>query len=99
MAAHPLAPFISMHHLDEVDRFFPGYNALDGLHHLMILMQTEPTSFLQCCNCYDREKKLIFFISLSYVIQVYSNVLLSRDLERPEINFQGLEQKGWWRGV
>lgn len=93
MAAHPIAPFISMHHLDEVDRFFPGYNALDGLHHLANAMQTEPSSFLQRCICYDREKRLTFSISLGYVVQVYPYVILPKDLERPEITFKAWNKK------
>eukprot|EP00250_Pteridium_aquilinum_P008811 c18226_g1_i1 orf=963-2597(+) len=93
MAAHPIAPFISMHHLDEVDRFFPGYSVLDGLHHLTNAMQTEPSSFLQRCICYDREKKLTFSISSGYVVQVYPYVLLPKDLERPEITFKAWNKK------
>ena len=100
MAPLPLATFfLSMHHLDEVDRFFPEHNTLDGLHHLMNSMQTKPNSFLQRYICYDWEKKLTFSISLGYEEQVYSYVLLPWDLERPEIIFQGLEQKARWRGV
>lgn len=93
MAAHPIAPFISMHHLDEVDRFFPEYNALDGLQHLTSAMQTEPSSFLQRSICYDREKKVTFSISLGYVVQVYPYVLLPKDLERPEITFKAWNKK------
>lgn len=93
LAAHPIAPFISMHHLDEVDRFFPQYGVLDGLHHLTKAMRTEPSSFLQHFICYDRNKRLTFSISSGYVVQVYPNVLLPRDLERPEITFKAWNKK------
>ena len=82
-----------MHHLDEIDWYFPGYNTLNGLHHLMILMQTELISFLQRCNCCDLEKTLIFSISLIYVIQVYSYVLLPRDLESQRLTFKTWNKK------
>lgn len=93
LAGHPITPFISMHHLEEVDPFFPQYNAIEGLHHLTKAMKMEPSSFLQRCICYDREKKLTFSISLGYVVQVYSYVLLPRELERPEITFKAWNKK------
>ena len=93
MATHPIAPFISTHHLDEVGCFFPRYNALDGLHHLMNGMQTEPISFLQRCVCYDWEKKLTYSISLGYVVQVNPYVLLPYYLERPKITFKAWNKK------
>lgn len=93
LAAHPIVPFISIHHLDEIDPVFPHYNALDGLHHLTTAMRMDPSSFLQRCICYDRDKKLTFSISLGYVIQVYPYVLLPRDLERAEITFKAWNKK------
>ncbi|KAH7314396.1 hypothetical protein KP509_21G001800 [Ceratopteris richardii] len=93
MAAHPIAPFVSMHHLDEVGRFFPGYSALDGLHRLANALRTEPGSFLQQCICYDRRNKVTFSISIGYVVQVYLYVLLPKDLGRPEITFKAWNKK------
>eukprot|EP00250_Pteridium_aquilinum_P022244 c25332_g1_i1 orf=146-1666(+) len=93
LAAHPIAPFISMHHLDEINPVFPDYSALDGLHHLTKAMHTEPSSFLQRCICYDHDKRLTFSISSGYVVQVFPYVLLPRDLERAEITFKAWNMK------
>lgn len=93
LAAHPITPFISMHHLDEVDPVFPTYNALDSMRHLAKAMQTEPTSFLQHCICYDRGKRLTYSISSGYVVQVYPYVFLPRELERPEITYKAWTKK------
>lgn len=93
LAAHPTSPFISMHHLDEVDPLFPKLDALNSLRHLANAMHTEPSSFLQQCICYDRGQKLSISISLGYVVQVFPYVVLPRELERPEITFKAWNSK------
>ncbi|KAI5055622.1 hypothetical protein GOP47_0029143 [Adiantum capillus-veneris] len=93
LAAHPISPFVSMHHLEEVDPMFPKLDALTSLRHLMYSMHIEPSSFLQHCICYDREQKLSLSISLGYVVQVFPYVILPRELERPEITFKAWNSK------
>lgn len=93
LAAHPTSPFISMHHLDEVDPVFPKLDALGAMQRLANAMRTEPSSFLQQCICYDRAQKLSISISLGYVVQVFPYILLPRDLERPEITFKAWNLK------
>eukprot|EP00250_Pteridium_aquilinum_P022245 c25332_g2_i1 orf=212-1735(+) len=94
LAAHPTSPFISMHHLDEVDPLFPKLDALSSLRQLANAMHTEPRSFLQQCICYDRGQKLSLSISLGFVVQVFPYVLFPRELERPEITFKAWNSKG-----
>ena len=62
MTTHLIASFISMHHLDKVGPFFPRYNLLNGVLHLVIVMRIEPCSVLQRCICYDLKKKLTILI-------------------------------------
>lgn len=93
LAAHPIAPFISMHHLDEVDPVFPNMDAQGAMERLANAMHTEPSSFLQQCICYDRAQKLSFSVSLGYVVQVYPYIVFPRELERPEITFKAWNQK------
>lgn len=93
LATHPITPFISMHHLDEVDPVFPDLNSMDGMRRLTKAMQIEPSSFLQRCICYDRQRKLTFSIASGYVVQVYPYILLPRELERPEITFKAWNKK------
>jgi hypothetical protein len=88
MAAHPVAPFLSMHHLQLIRPTFPGMSALDGLRHLSRAMHTEPTSFLQQAICYDKKRSLSFSISLGYVVQVFPQIILPRILQRPMRTFQ-----------
>lgn len=93
LAAHPIAPFISMHHLDEIGPIIPQYSALDGLHLLTKAMRTEPSSFLQRSICYSRTKRLTISVSSGYVVQVYPFILLPRELERAEITFKAWNKK------
>lgn len=87
LAAHPVAPFLSMHHLQLISPLFPGMTALDGLRRLSSAMHTEPTSFLQQTICYDRKRSLSFSISLGYVVQVFPQIILPRMLQRPMRTF------------
>lgn len=93
LAAHPISPFVSMHHLHQLDPLFPKLDAVNSLQHLVNAMHTEPSSFLQQCICYDRVQKLSLSISLGYVVQVFPNIVLPRELERPEVTFKAWNSK------
>lgn len=82
--SHPIAPFISIHHLELVDPIYPGLNSLESLDLFTKAMKMEPMSFLQLSVCYDQSQKLTFSVSLGYAIEVYPNVLLPCDLERSQ---------------
>ncbi|KAK1325091.1 hypothetical protein QJS10_CPA01g00475 [Acorus calamus] len=87
LAAHPVAPFVSIHHVEAVDPIYPGLSSLNGLKLFARAMHVEPWSFLQRSICYDRSRRLTFAVSLGYVIQVYPNIVLPRELERSEQTF------------
>ena len=96
LAAHPIAPFISIHHVEFVDPIYPGLNSLESLELFTKAMKTEPMSFLQRSVCYDKRQKLTLAISLGYVVQVYPSVLLPPELERSErtyIAFNRMSQR------
>ncbi|KAH7315807.1 hypothetical protein KP509_21G066600 [Ceratopteris richardii] len=93
LSAHPIAPFISIHHLDEVDPVFPKLDTLSSLRRLAHSMHAEPSSFLQHSICYDREQKLSLSVSLGYAVQVFPHILLPRELERPEMTFKSWNSK------
>ncbi|KAF6156795.1 hypothetical protein GIB67_033264 [Kingdonia uniflora] len=84
LATHPIAPFVSIHHVEAVDPFYPGLNSLESLKLFTKAMTTEPKSFLQRSICYDQKRKLTFSVSLGYVVQVFPNIVLPRELERSE---------------
>ncbi len=86
LAAHPVTPFISMHHLELIEPVFPGLTALEGLKQLMTAMHTDPGNFLQQSICYDHELGLSFSISLGYVVQVFLQII-PRTLTTVETSF------------
>ena len=84
LAAHPIAPFVSIHHVEAVDPLFPGLSSLESLKLFTKAMTTQRRSFLQRAICYDVIQKLTFSVSLGYVVQVFPNIVLPRELERSE---------------
>ncbi|XP_015891208.3 uncharacterized protein LOC107425706 [Ziziphus jujuba] len=93
LSSHPVAPFLSIHHVGVVDPFYPGLSSLESLQLFMKAMRVEPTGFLQRSICYDREHRLTFLVSLGYVVQVFPNIVLPRELERSEQTFSA------WNGI
>ncbi|XP_065858378.1 uncharacterized protein [Euphorbia lathyris] len=84
LSSHPVAPFISIHHVEAVDPIYPGLSLLDSLKLFTRAMNADPMSFLQRSICYDHERHLSFSVSLGYVIQVFPNIELPRNLDRAE---------------
>ncbi|EEF43502.1 uncharacterized protein LOC8278497 [Ricinus communis] len=87
LSSHPIAPFVSIHHIEAVDPFYPGLSSLDSLKLFTRAMTADPLSFLQRSICYDHAHHLSFSISLGYVIQVFPNIVLPRILERSESTY------------
>ncbi|KAH9324956.1 hypothetical protein KI387_005134 [Taxus chinensis] len=92
LAAHPLTPLVSLHHLDAVAPVFPSMTRVGALRHLMKAAQADPDRLVQQSICYDRKRKWTVSVSWGYSLQIYSRVLLPRILEYP------LETFGFWRG-
>ncbi|KAF8105404.1 hypothetical protein N665_0158s0085 [Sinapis alba] len=93
LSSHPIAPFVSIHHVEAVNPLYPGLSTLDSLKLFTEAMDLSPRSVLQRSICYDHTHKLTFSISLGYVVQVFPNLLLPRDLERAELTFSA------WNGI
>lgn len=88
LAAHPLTPLVSLHHLDYVKSLFPNQTRLDSLKTLMNAYQIDPSRILQQCICYLHKYKWSVSISWGYTVQIYPMFLTTKDLERPLLTFQ-----------
>lgn len=86
-------PFISIHHLEAVDPFYPGLSSLEGLKLFTKAMRIDPRSFLQRSICHDHSRRLTFSISIGYVVQVFPNIVYPRDLEPSELSYSA------WNGI
>lgn len=93
LSSHPIAPFVSIHHVEAVDPFYPGFTSLQSLELFTQAMRLQPTSFLQRSICYDRRRRLTFSVSVGYVVQVFPSIVLPRDLERSEQTYSA------WNGI
>ncbi|KAK4256228.1 hypothetical protein QN277_009122 [Acacia crassicarpa] len=93
LSSHPIAPFVSIHHVEAVDPFYPGLNSLESLKLFTKAMRADPRSFLQRSICYDEARHLTFSVSLGYVVQVLQNVVSPRELERSERTYSA------WNGI
>ena len=49
LSAHPLAPLVSLHHLDNVEPLFPRMNRTMALKHLFEAVNVDPARILQHC--------------------------------------------------
>ncbi|KAJ6376661.1 hypothetical protein OIU76_025752 [Salix suchowensis] len=87
LSSHPVAPFVSIHHVEAVDPFYPGLSSLDNLKLFTKAMKVDPMSFLQRSICYDHAGSLSFSVSLGYTIQVFPGIVPPWMLERSEMTY------------
>ncbi|KAJ3700254.1 hypothetical protein LUZ61_003959 [Rhynchospora tenuis] len=96
LAAHPLAPLVSLHHLDHVKPIISNKpSQYEALQSLFSAYEADPTRIVQQAFCYDRgagaESVLSVSVSWGYTVQVYPQELVANELETPLQTF-----KTWW---
>ncbi|XP_010554930.1 PREDICTED: uncharacterized protein LOC104824526 [Tarenaya hassleriana] len=88
LSAHPLAPLVSLHHLDYVDPIFPSTSRVDSLKRLVTSFRTDPNRILQHSFCYDRTRNLSLSISWGYAVQIYPSILTAKEVETAVLTFR-----------
>eukprot|EP01018_Ginkgo_biloba_P013324 Gb_25698 [translate_table: standard] len=81
LTAHPIAPMVSLHHLDNVAPF-PNMTRAAALRHMMDAVRIDPNSVVQH-SCYGNSRNWTISVSWGYTIQVYDTVELPHLLEYP----------------
>ncbi|KAM3211300.1 hypothetical protein ACQJBY_064847 [Aegilops geniculata] len=77
LRAHPLAPLVSLHHLDHVYPLYPGMDRAKAVEHLFRAANADPARILQQTVCYDHSRSLTASVAWGYSVQVFKgNVLL-----------------------
>ncbi|KAM0054915.1 hypothetical protein Hdeb2414_s0006g00200141 [Helianthus debilis subsp. tardiflorus] len=85
LAAHPMAPLVSLHHTDYLDPIFPKMTNRDAIRHLYKAAELDPHRILQQTVCYDRWFSWTISISWGYAVEVFgTHVLLPDVLRVPE---------------
>ncbi|CAF1704059.1 hypothetical protein HID58_053617 [Brassica napus] len=88
LSAHPLAPLVSLHHLEYLDPLFPNKTPIESLQTLVKPYTLDPHRILQQINCHDHKRQWSISISWGYSIQIYTYFLTTKDLETPLQTFK-----------
>ncbi|XP_047937893.1 uncharacterized protein LOC125185414 [Salvia hispanica] len=95
LSAHPLAPLVSLHHLDYLQPLFRNTNRVASLKKLMAPYEFDPSRLLQHTFCYDLTRNWSISISWGYNVQLYPYTLTAKDLSTP---LQTFLTWSWRRG-
>lgn len=97
LAAHPVAPLVTLHHLEIVKPIFPNtasrnFTRVKALKHLLKAAEVESGSIVQQSICYAQNLRWSVSVSWGYVVQVYKGFVSPRDLQVPQRTF-----KSWYK--
>jgi hypothetical protein len=81
LAAHPLAPLVSLHHLDYVQSLFPNVTQKDSVKKLITAYEMDPARTLQQTFCYDTRRKWSVSVSWGYTVQLFPSLVTAQKLE------------------
>ncbi|KAK9121269.1 hypothetical protein Syun_018886 [Stephania yunnanensis] len=87
LAAHPVAPLVTMHHLDIIHPIFPKMNRVQALQHLSAPLDIDSASLMQQSICYDKANNWTISVSWGYVVEVARGHIPPREMERPSRTF------------
>ncbi|KAL7223246.1 hypothetical protein ACSBR1_024829 [Camellia fascicularis] len=87
LTAHPIAPLVSLHHLDVVDPIFPNVDQVRALKRLKLPTKLDSAGLLQQSICYDKSKKWTISVSWGYAVQIFQPTLAARAIEKPARTF------------
>ncbi|KAL2892140.1 Beta-1 3-glucosyltransferase [Bienertia sinuspersici] len=87
LTAHPVAPLVSLHHLEIVDPIFPYMGRLQALQRLKIPTKLDPESLMQQSICYDSRRNWTISVSWGYAVQIIRGSIPPREMQRPARTF------------
>ncbi|KAK7339687.1 hypothetical protein VNO77_20368 [Canavalia gladiata] len=81
LAAHPVAPLVSLHHLDYLDPIFPNMDKVEAVRKLVTAYKTDPDRTLQHSFCYDLRRNWSVSVSWGYSVDLYPFLPTAKQLE------------------
>ncbi|XP_058105640.1 uncharacterized protein LOC131249093 [Magnolia sinica] len=87
LAAHPVAPLVSLHHLDVVEPIFPNVSRVDALRRLFVPIQLDSAGIMQQSICYDKAKRWTVSVSWGFAVQIFRGLFSPREMEMPSRTF------------
>lgn len=94
LAAHPVAPLVSLHHLDVIQPIFPHVNQVKALQRLQLPMKLDSAALMQQSICYDKRRRWTISVSWGYSVQIVRGILNPREMEIPVRTFLN-----WYRNA
>ncbi|CAK8541719.1 unnamed protein product [Lathyrus sativus] len=96
LSPHPVAPLVSLHHLDYVDPMFPDMDRIEALQKLVTAYKLDPGRTVQPSFCYDHTRNWTVSISWGYSAELYPYFPTAKELETPFLTFK--TWKSWSDG-
>ncbi|TKY70966.1 transferring glycosyl group transferase [Spatholobus suberectus] len=87
LAAHPVTPLVSLHHLDVVEPIFPNASRVEALQRLTIPMKLDSAALFQQSICYDKKRKWTISVSWGFAVQIFRGIFSPREMEMPSRTF------------
>ncbi|KAK4348456.1 hypothetical protein RND71_031211 [Anisodus tanguticus] len=87
LAAHPVAPLVSLHHLGKLHPLFPSMNHRDSVKKLIEAYEKDPSRIVQQTLCYDLKRNWSLSVSWGYSVQLYPWLMNARELGFPVQTF------------
>ncbi|KAB2038855.1 hypothetical protein ERO13_D03G148400v2 [Gossypium hirsutum] len=87
LAAHPVTPLVSLHHLDVVEPIYPNVTRVQALNHLMLPAKLDSAGIMQQSICYDKTRSWTISVSWGFTIQVFRGIFSPREIEMPSRTF------------
>ncbi|GMH22685.1 hypothetical protein Nepgr_024528 [Nepenthes gracilis] len=87
LAAHPVTPLVSLHHLDVVEPIFPNVPRIRALQQLAVPMKIDSAGLMQQSICYDRSRKWTVSVSWGFAVQVIRGILSPHEMGMPMRTF------------
>ena len=98
LTAHPIAPLVSLHHLDLVQPIFPDTNRVKALERLKAPMELDSAGLMQQSICYDKSRSWTISVSWGYAVQIFRGIFSVRDMEMPARTFLNWYQRADYTG-
>ncbi|KAF4401689.1 hypothetical protein G4B88_000737 [Cannabis sativa] len=87
LAAHPVTPLVSLHHLDIVEPIFPNVTRVEALQRLSAPIKLDSAAIMQQSICYDNSKSWTISVSWGFAVQIFRGVFSPREIEMPSRTF------------
>ncbi|GAB2276812.1 hypothetical protein Dimus_011526 [Dionaea muscipula] len=94
LAAHPLAPLVSLHCCGETHPIFPNMTSFKALEHLLGAANIDSERILQQTVCYDRWFSWTISVSWGYAVEVFDHHIFMHDALRTQETFEPPWRKG-----